>query len=128
MARLREVRLFGTTDGSGNLTVDGERTVMGRLVKIEWAVGTFSAGVDAVISMQGTPSGVAQTLLTLTDANTNADYYPRTPVHNNVGTALTAAAGGDTVPYIVSGRPRLVVSSGGATKLGGVIMHFEEEV
>ena len=126
MGRLREIKLYGATDGSGNLTVDGERSFFGRLVKVEWIVGSFAAGVDSVISFQNTPSGVAQTVLTLTDANSNATYYPRTAVHGNTGTALTATAGGDTIPPIVSGTPRLAVTSGGNAKSGGVILTIEE--
>lgn len=121
---MRPVKLYGTTDGSGDLTVNSEEFQMTRLVAVQWINVDFAAGVDAVLSTQ--ESETAYTLLTLTDANASALYYPRTPMHDNAGTALTATAGGDNTMPLVHGKLRLVVSAGGDTKQGGVIVFLEQ--
>jgi len=117
---LRDVKLTGTTASDGSLTVNADIKINGLLWAVEWVVGSFAAGVDAVISMQNTPSGVAKTVLTLTNANANAWYNPREDEHDNTGTALTS----DCFP-VVMGQPRLVVSSGGDTKTGTCILYYE---
>lgn len=122
---LDEMELSGTTDGDGALTVNGESAILGRLYAIQWVDGDFTDGVDAVISTQG--HGASKTLLTLTDANTDALYYPRDLVHDATGGVLTGTAGGDRVLPLLVGKPRLVVASGGATKTGGCILFYYEE-
>lgn len=117
---LRDVKLTGTTDASGNLTVDADMQIAGLLFGIEWVVGSFDTGVDAVVSMQTTPSGVAKTVLTLTNANANAFYNPREAEHDNTGAAITGAY---CYPLVV-GKPRLTVSSGGNTKTGTCILYY----
>lgn len=116
---LRNMRLEGTTDGSGDVTINGESSVFGWLYAVEWVVGTFATGVDAVLSIQSTPSGVAHTILTLTDANSNKWYYPREAEHDNTGTAT----GGKVFPLIV-GKPRLVVAQGGSAKTGFAVLYY----
>lgn len=117
---LRDVKLTGTTDASGNLTVNADTQIAGLLFGIEWVVGTFAAGVDAVISMQSTPSGVAKTVLTLTNANANAFYNPREAEHDNTGAAITGAY---CYPLVI-GKPRLVVAQGGNTMTGTCILYY----
>ena len=122
---LNDLRLTGTTDGSGNLTVNGERAIVGRLYAVEWIDGDLADGVDAVISAQGTPSGVATTLLTLTDANDDKWYFPRIVVHDAAGADVTFDGTNEIYDLpIIAGTPRLVVSSGGATKTGGCIIWY----
>jgi hypothetical protein len=103
-----------TTDGSGDATEElliphGEPQL---LYGVEWVDGDFADGVDAVLSCTG-PSGVKRTLLTLTNANDDAMYYPRELEDDNVGAEST----GYTMA-IVNGTLELVVSSGGASKTG----------
>jgi hypothetical protein len=125
MSELRDIPLTGTTDGAGAFTVDSPIAITGWLYAIEWIVGQFSAGVGGVISLQGTPGG-SRTLLTLTSptGNASAVFYPRDLVHDNVGAALLGASGGDRALPLLVGKPRLVVSSGGATKTGGCILYY----
>lgn len=125
--KLHSVILQVTTDGAGAGQADDEAKIFGRLYAVEWIVGTFSAGVDAVLSIQSTLSGVAKTLLTLTDANANALYYPRHLVHSEAGAALTGTSGGDRVMPIIDGKLRLAVTSGGATKAGSVVVWYTRE-
>lgn len=128
MPGLDIIRLIGTTDGSGDLTVNHTTTVQGTLYMVEVIDGTFDDGVDWTITVQGVPGeqSAATTLLTLTDSNNDARFYPRVAVHGPTGTALTATAGGDNVEPIVSGTPRLVVAQGGNAKTGGVILYVRK--
>lgn len=121
-----DVQLTGTTDESGDLTVNGDLPVMGVLYAVEWIDGSFDDGVDAVITVQNTPSGVAQTLLTLTDANDDKWYFPRVAVHSNAGADLTYD-GTYVIPTmsIVVGTPRMVVAQGGDTKTGGCVLWIQ---
>lgn len=125
----RELRLIGATDASGDLTVNATEAIFGRLESIEWIDGDLDNGVNAVISLQSTPSGVAQTLLTLTNpaADNDAIFLPRVVVHDLSGAALTGTSGGDREMPIVAGIPRLVITSGGDTKTGGCILRYYVE-
>lgn len=127
MGRLRDLRLMGTTNGSGAATINAERSVFGRLYAVEWIDGTFENGVDATLTAQATPSGVATTLLTLTNADDDKWYFPRALVHDESGTALTGTSGGDRCLPLVAGTPRLVIADGGATKTGGCILYYYDE-
>lgn len=118
------MRLIGTTNASGAVTIDGENVVLGVLLAVEWIDGDLTDGVDAVLSCQSTISGVAQTILTLTDANNDAWYYPRSVVHSEAGAALTGTSGGDRTPFILNGKPRLAITSGGDTHTGGCYLYY----
>lgn len=111
-----------TTDGSGDATVQVPLNITPKILyAVEWSVGTLAAGVDAVLSTENTVSGVDTTLLTLTDANANAWYFPRESEHDNAGVAVSSR----TYP-VVSGDLKLVVSSGGATATGTVVVYLGE--
>ena len=125
MSKLEEIRLYGTTDTDGDLTVNATKPVLGQLFAVRWIDGTFTDGVDAVISTQ--THDAAATLLTLTDANDDKTYYPRDTVDDLTGSALTGTAGGDRIMPLMCGVPRLVVSSGGSEKSGGCILFYFEE-
>lgn len=125
MSEIKSRKLTGTTAAGGGLTVDDTLSIVGELVAVEWAIGSFDAGVDAVLSVQTTESGVAQTLLTLTDANANAWYRVRHLVHSEAGAALTGTAGADRAKPIINGTLRLAVTSGGNAKTGGVVVYYE---
>ena len=124
--RLHELRLSGTCDSDGALTVAGQTAINGHLEAVEWIDGDFANGVDAVISAYNTNSGTDNTLLTLTNADNDAWYYPRALVHDAAGAALTGSSGGDRNLPMINGLPRLVVSSGGDKKTGGCILYWWE--
>ena len=126
MGKLKEMKLYGTTSALGALTVNGTQAVFGRLFAVRWIDGGFANGVDAVISTQ--THEAAATLLTLTDANDDATYYPKEAVCDNTGAALTVSQ--DSVTHdlpIMVGIPRMVVSSGGATAEGGCVLFYFED-
>jgi len=122
---IEEIRLIGTTAADGIATIAAERVVYGYLDRVTWVVGDLAIGVDAVLSITLTPAGVNETLLTLTNADANAVYYPRALVHDAAGTALTGTSGGDRTRPLIFGTLSLAITSGGATKTGGAIVYVE---
>jgi hypothetical protein len=116
------VYLEVTTDSGGDGTAETTAAIFGLLYSVEWVDGDFADGVDAVLAVTGKASGVDRTLLTLTDANVDKDYHPRTLEHNN--------AGGDLATYthpLINGKLKLTVSSGGDTKTGGALVNYFDE-
>ena len=113
-----DTRLDITTDSGGDATVTGE-AINGLLYAVEWVDGDLADGVDATLSMTQTPSGVDKTLLTLTDANSDAFYYPRESDHDNTGTE-----GAGTVHPLLMGIPQVVVADGGNVASGAIILYW----
>ena len=125
MTYLKEIKLSGTTDGSGDLTADATRPVLGRLYAIHVDASNLDATGDVTISTQN--HDAAATLLTLTNNNSTADYYPRELVHDDTGTALTGTSGGDRELPLMVGVPRMVVAQGGASKAVSCILFYFED-
>jgi hypothetical protein len=119
------VRLIGTTIADGSATVLSEAAYVGKLFAVAWVDGNFTDGIDAVLSVTQTDGGVDYTLLTLTNADNDAMYYPRVVVHSEAGAALTGTSGGDRAQPIVNGRLKLAITSGGASHTGGAIVYLE---
>ena len=69
-----------------------------------------------------------EAVLTKASAGTAATmFYPRELVHAVAdGAALTGTSGGDRCEPLLSGVPKVVIASGGATASGKVILYFEE--
>lgn len=120
---MRAIKLGFTTDTSGDATVVGA-SVNGLLHAVVWAKGTCDNGVDCTCSTVN--SAGAATLLTLTDANASAIYYPRHLVHSEAGAALTGTAGGDRTKPLAAGNLKIVVAQGGSAKTGSVTFYVEE--
>lgn len=89
------------------------------LYAVEWVDGSLEDGVDAVLSMTDTLSGVDKTLLTLTAANNDAWYYPQALVDDNTGGNTAYYA-----PQVVEGTLKLVVANGGNAKTGKCIVYL----
>lgn len=123
--RLDHVKLTGTTAADGSLTVQHTIPIHGTLERVEWIDGDLADGVDAVLSVTGTPSGVDHTLLTLTDANSDANYYPRVIAHDNATAAVTFDGTNELYTRDVFwGLLKLVISSGGNAKTGGCVVYY----
>lgn len=120
---LRDIRLNVTTiaDQSGSATATVP--VFGYLEAVDWIDGDLTDGVDAVLSVTNTPSGVDHTLLTLTNANADAMYYPRRVVDTTAG----AAAAGVYDRFIVDGTLKLSITDGGASKTGGCVVYVSTD-
>jgi hypothetical protein len=120
--QLKSTRLIVTTGTDGAGTVYGEKTLLGWLVAVQWIDGDLADGVDAVLSVDRAPSPAPdRTLLTLTDANADAWYYPRALEHDVAGAALTTYT-----LLIIEGRLKLVIADGGDTKTGGCIVYYTD--
>lgn len=118
---IKDVRFTFTTDASGDVTAyplfwPGPC----RLLAVMYDYGNAATGADFTFSYD--LYDVVETVLTITDAGV-ADivWYPRRLVQGNTGADLTGTAGGDREPFIVLGRPKLVVAQGGNAKVGVVI-------
>ena len=116
---IEELILTGTSDATGDVTLTASQSVVGMLYAVEWVDGDLADGVDAVLSVTNTASGVDQTVLTLTDANSDAWYYPRELADDNAGAALAATY---TYP-VINGTLKLVIASGGNAKTGGAYVY-----
>lgn len=116
---METINLIGTTDGDGDATITADIPVTGVIERVRWIDGDLADGVGATLSEVEAGGTAVQTLLTLTAANSDAVYYPRVTEDDDSGAALTST----TRPF-VSGLLKLVISSGGATKTGGAIVHI----
>jgi len=120
------VKLTGTTDSSGDLTVTSEASYNGLLHSVQWIDGDLADGVDAVLSVTDTDSGVDFTLLTLTDANSDAMYHPRHQIDTEAGAGVTYDGTNEVYEMVpVVGTLKLVISSGGDTKTGGAVVYLK---
>lgn len=120
------VKLTGTTTSGGAATITHTIRVAGKLLAVEWIDGDLADGVDAVLSVTGASSGVQRAILTLTNANTDAMYYPHVIMHDNTGTAVTFDGTNEIYAQdVFDGILDLVIASGGDTKTGGCIVYFE---
>ncbi len=125
MPELRSISLIGTTNGSGAATINAAQAVFGTLYAVRWVDGTFDDGVDGTLTVENASGqGLSHTLLTLTDANSDALYYPRHVNHGETGTALTGTQGGDRERPLIDGTLRLVIAQGGNTLTGGAIVYY----
>ncbi len=118
---MKEIRIAITTDSSGDSTDDSDVEVFGWLEKVVYKKTDFADGVDIVLSVQETPWGVAETLVTWTDLNASEVNYPVVDRDDTSGTSET----GQPTRHLVTGKLRLVTSSGGATTTGLFILYIE---
>ena len=116
-----------TTNGSGAATATGF-AVLGTLYAVEYRPGTglttIATGATLTITCE---SDTSKPLFTLANAGTaNIWRYPRDLVHDETGGALTGANGGDRTCPVLNGFPKVVIASGGAAKIGSVIIYYED--
>jgi hypothetical protein len=120
---MRKVKVTVTTDGSGDATAYTPR-VAGKVHQVSYVKagsGGYSDGVDFVITSEAT----GQIIWDEDNVNATAHRATRQPTHDQTGVALLYAAGGtaQTAPVaLASDRIKIVVASGGATKVG--TFHF----
>ena len=120
---IRNIKLSVTTDADGAATAQATTPVLGYLEAVEWVDGSLADGVDATVSVVSTSSGIDQTLLTLTNANDDAMYYPRAIVHDATGGTVA----GEYTEYLVDGYLKLTVAQGGSVKAGNAIIYVETD-
>lgn len=88
-----------TTGSNGSATGSATSTqvINGLLVAVYVDYTTQPSTTDVTIATLGKGPAPAQTLLTVTDSNTDAWYYPRAALHSTAGAALLYASGGTAV-------------------------------
>lgn len=123
---IKEIRLIGTTDASGDAVINAEKTIVGEIVAIGWVDGDLADNNTGVISTQG--SGASQTIMSIgaAEGDDDAIFYPRAIVHDEGADVLTGTAGGDRCLFLAVGKLRLVIGDGGATKTGGCLVYYRE--
>lgn len=123
--KLKIMRLVGTSNSEGAVTIKGERSILGQLEAVQWIDGTFEDGVGFTLSTINTEG--ANNLLVVANANADKMYYPREIPHKTEdGAALTATAGGDRVKPMLHGIPQVAITAGGNAKTGGCILYYWE--
>ena len=123
---MRDIILTILTNGSGAATVTSTEAVNGYVEKIRWVGSGFSATVDAVLTVTGTPEGVDETLLTLTDKDDDLTIYPRYAVQGDTGADLTLTTGSDAFRALVVGKLKVVVAAGGDSLTGSMHVYIDE--
>lgn len=121
MGDLSDIKLSFTTAANGSATATSVRPVFGSLHAVQWVDGDLADGVDAVLSVVSTASGIDQTLLTLTNANDDAMYYPRAIIHDATGGTVA----GEYTPFLLDGYLKLAIADGGSAKAGNVIVYVK---
>lgn len=78
--------------------------------------GSYTDGVDAVFTLNDT----GQAILTVTNMNASAVYYPRVPVQDEAGAAATLDGTRAMRDYVVGvqDRVKVVITSAGDDKTG----------
>lgn len=120
-AERHSVALTTAADGSATGYTPN---VTGRILGVHYvkdATTPFTDGVDFTITVESTGEAV----LTLTNQNASANFYPRVPVDDEAGADALFAAGGtklrDAV-VVANDRVKIVVAAGGDTKNGTIIV------
>lgn len=124
---LKEYRFDILTDGSGDYNVTQALGALGELYAVKLKIGTIDGGNTTTLSYTRAPDASDKALLTLTNPNANAIYYPREQAHGTTKTGLTL--NGTQIAYdepLVAGALKLVVSAGGAAATGVLLAYVEE--
>lgn len=118
---MERIILTGTCSTGGAATIVSSRQIYGKLHAVRWIDGTLADGVDAVLSVIRSEN--LKTLLTLTNANDDATYYPLVLAQDNAGANLTAIY----AKQVIDGYLQLAITSGGNGGIGGAIVYIDTE-
>lgn len=105
-----------TTDGSGDGT-GYTGVVTGRVLSIRYLKADYADGIDFTVTLEAT----GEAILTGTNVNASASFYPRVPIDDETGADALYAAGGTKLRDCVvaaNDRVKIVVAQGGAAKTG----------
>lgn len=107
-----------TTIADGSATAFSTN-ITGRILNILYTKNAtnYTDGVDFTITNETT----GQTIWTQLDVNATVEVAPRQPTHSNAGVAALYASAGQAVNdyiYMANERVKIVIASGGDTKIG----------
>ena len=127
MTTIRRVTIDSGAISAGGAATAYSEVVRGRILAVQINYPTNTCTVD----LDSNNEFVAQKIMDLGAANTDATYYPRTPLHDYTGTAidLSDAQGGNTAMYgffEVWGRIKLTIASGTEAETVSVYVFVEE--
>lgn len=107
--KLQRYRITGTISAAGAFVATTNQPVHGRILAVSI---DYPAATVALVLTSGEIS--AQTILSLTAANTDVTYYPRVPVCLNTGAETIYYSGTLKVEteYVVASRLTLTAASG----------------
>lgn len=117
---MKVIKLSGTTNGSGALTVSHTSYEFGYLYAIQLVDGGAADGVDITLTAEHGELSIP--LYIKADFNTDQMVYPRAATAAIAdGSALT-----DYAMPLVAGVPKMVIAQGGDTKLCGCYLYIVE--
>lgn len=110
-------------DASGDATQSTTTPVRGRVVAVKVDYSASSAGTtDLTLKDKD-----GQTILTLTDTNTDGFHYPRTPVQDNAGANVTYDGTNEIYePYVVHSTLDLTIAQNTENETVDVVVIVEE--
>lgn len=115
---MRRYKVAITTAADGSATAYTPRAA-GKIHSIQYLKTDFADGVDFTITTEAT----GESVISKSDVNASAVFYPRAPTHSQTGTPLLYAADGAAVAdkiALASDRLKIVVAQGGNAKSGAV--------
>jgi len=124
---IRKFTVSATTDGSQNATVYTP-FLSGYIESVEYVkdgVTPFTDGVDFTITAEAT----GETIWTDTNINASEVVRPRAATHSTAGVAALYASGGVAVLDRIAlsrDRVKIIVGSGGASKLGSFVITVDD--
>lgn len=124
MSNIRKYKISGTITAAGTVT-SYSSAIRGKIL----AVGVDYPAATCTVDLDSEGEASAQKILDLSAANTDATYYPRTPVCTYAGAQTIYYSGTEKVcePFIVYGRIKLSVASGTEGQVVSVYLVVEEE-
>jgi hypothetical protein len=128
MSNIRKYKVSATI-ATGETTASAySKAIRGRIL----AVGISYPAHTCTVDLDSDGEASDQKILDLSAANTDATYYPRTPVHTYDGSDvdLSDSEGGNTAqyePFVVYGRVKLSLASGTAGETVSAYIVVEEE-
>jgi hypothetical protein len=126
---MRNQTFSWTTDAAGAATVGkgtstAQSALYGKVYAVDYLPGTTDTGATITITCEGV---ITTTVHVKASAGTsNVRFYPRIVVNGNTdGAALTGTSGGDRAQPLLNGQIKIVIASGGDTKTGSAVIHYE---
>lgn len=118
MNQMKQALIKGVTLGDGTLDTTLDHSISGVVHSIEVFFDSAAATTDTTISITDTGAAVDNVLLTLTDTNTDDEFFVRELEHGNTGTPLAT-----TDKPVAVGKPKLEVSgdTGGGNEIKVII-------